>query len=122
MSNANDSIAEPMTSSVVRRYYDVIVKSPTGQPLAGAALKVTLQGDGSLAPGFDSKEIARQTDEGGVAHVTWFRRNIWGRNVKATLSAEVEGAEALIVLEQRDEAPPEEAGPRTTWTPSRRKY
>jgi hypothetical protein len=110
-----------MNSNAVRRYYDVIVKSASGEAVAGEALKVTLVGDGSLAPGFDSKEIARQTDEDGVAHVTWFRRNIWSRNVKCTLSIEA-SSDATISFEQRDEAPPEETGPRMSWTPSRRKF
>ncbi|HLF77369.1 MAG TPA: hypothetical protein VJB57_07735 [Dehalococcoidia bacterium] len=122
MSNASVEIAEPMVSNTVRRYYDVAVKSASGEPVAGEALKVTLQGDGSLYPTFDSKEIARQTDEDGVAHVTWYRRNIWGRNVKCTLTVEASSADVSVALEQREEPPPEETGPRMSWTPTRRRF
>jgi hypothetical protein len=112
-----------MVSNTVRRYYDVLVKSPAGEPLEGVQLKVTLRGDGSLSPTFDSKEILRHTDADGVAHVTWFRRNIWGRNVKCVLAVEATDADgAGIALEQRDEPPPEETGPRTGWTPTRRRF
>src|SRR4051794_7111307 len=79
------AIEEPMTSTRVRIYWQIALKTASGEPAADTDLRVNLTGDGSLAPQFDSKEVARHTDENGVAHVTWYRRNIWTRTAKAKM-------------------------------------
>ena len=122
MSTTEVSIAESATSSNARLYWQIALKSASGEPAPGVEIKITLAGDGSLAPQFDSKEVFRLTEEDGTANVTWYRRNIWGRSVKATLtvSRPVEGQS--VALEAMSEAPAEMIGPRTEWTPQRRRW
>jgi hypothetical protein len=122
MSSESVAIAEPVVTNTSRLYYEISLRSATGEPVSDQELKVALAGDGSLAPGFDSKEIVRRTGEDGVAHVTWYRRNIWGRAVKATLTVSAASEDAQLRIEQRDEPPPEETGPRTGWTLQRRRF
>ena len=86
MSSASVSIFEPANSAVARITYEITLKGSNGEPLEGEEVTVTLEGDGSLQTGFSSKELRRTTDADGVERVTWFRRGIYGRNVKATLS------------------------------------
>ena len=118
MSNEHVLISQPASSNTVRLYWSLTVKAADGKHLAGEEATVTLAGSGSLAPGFDSKEIKRLTDENGEAHVTWYRRNIWGRAVNATMTIEAPNA-ASIAIEELPEAPPEMQGPNTGWTPRR---
>ena len=122
MTTAEVSIAESATSSNVRLYWQIVVKSASGEPAPGAEVKVNLVGDGSLAPQFDSKEVSRVTEEDGTANVTWYRRNIWGRGVKATLTVSAPEESQSVALEAMSEAPAELIGPRTEWTPQRRRW
>src|SRR6266498_3964257 len=107
MTTAEVSIAESATSSNVRLYWQIVVKSASGEPAPGAEVKVNLVGDGSLAPQFDSKEVSRVTEEDGTANVTWYRRNIWGRGVKATLSVSAPEESQSVALEAMSEPPAE---------------
>ena len=116
------AIAEPMQSTRVRIYWQITLKSASGEPVADTELRVTLVGDGSLAPQFDSKEVVRRTDENGVCNVTWFRRNIWTRMAKATMTIVPPDESLSAELEELAEAPQEMVGPKMEWTPQRRRW
>lgn len=122
MSSAEVSIEESATSSNARLYWQIALKSASGEPMGGVEVKVTLVGDGSLAPQFDSKEVFRITEEDGTANVTWYRRNIWGRGVRATLTVSAPEEGQSMALEAMSDAPAEMVGPRTEWTPQRRRW
>jgi hypothetical protein len=77
----------------------------SGQPATAEEVKVTLVGDGSLQPGHDAKQLVRETDASGVASVTWYRRSIFGRDIKATLTVESSHSDCAVTLEPV-EAPP----------------
>jgi len=122
MSTAEVSIAESATSSNARLYWRIALKTASGEPAPGVEFKITLVGDGSLAPQFDSKEVFRTTEDDGTANVTWYRRNIWGRGVKAALTVSSPENGQSLALEAMSEAPSEMVGPRTEWTPQRRRW
>ena len=67
--------------------YRLTLRDASGQPLAGDVV-LSVEGDGSLQPGHDAKTITRETDAQGEVLFAWFRRSIFGRDVKATVSAE----------------------------------
>jgi hypothetical protein len=73
--------AEDPTS---RLHYKATV-TRSGQPASGE-IRVVLEGDGSLQPGHSAKELVRETDASGAALITWYRRSIFGRDIKATLT------------------------------------
>jgi hypothetical protein len=77
----------------------------SGRPATAEDVKVTLVGDGSLQPGHDAKQLVRETDASGVASVTWYRRSIFGRDIKATLTVESSHSDSSVMLEPV-EAPP----------------
>jgi hypothetical protein len=77
----------------------------SGQPAPAEEVKVILVGDGSLQPGHDAKQLVRESDASGVASVTWYRRSIFGRDIKATLTVESSHSDCAVTLEPV-EAPP----------------
>jgi hypothetical protein len=80
--------------------YKVTLKDAGGQPLAGKDVVLAVDGDGSLQQGFNAKQIVRETNANGEIAFSWFRRSIFGRDVKATVSAEPKDLpDALITLE-----------------------
>jgi hypothetical protein len=114
MASTEISIALGAADQTARLLYDLILKRKDGAAASGAEVLVRLEGDGSLAPAFDAKEQRRVTDDEGVVDVTWYRRSIFGRNVKAKLSASIEGDYELSMQ-------PGEPEPvvHTSWTPKR---
>jgi hypothetical protein len=68
--------------------YKVTLRDGTGQALAAKDVLLAVEGDGSLQPGHDAKSITRETNAEGEILFSWFRRSIFGRDVKATVSAE----------------------------------
>ena len=120
MASASVSILEPEKSSTSRHVYRLLLRDGRGEPLAGEEVVVTLQGDGSLAPGFSSKEVRREMDESGAALVTWYRRGIYGRDIKAALSAMAAPSGASISFERlSDEEVAALDGPRIVHARSR---
>jgi hypothetical protein len=85
-------------SNTVRISFRFTARKADGAPLTGEECTVTLEGDGSLAPRHDSKRILRTTNSEGVAEVVWYRRGIYGRDVRATLNVDspVEGSSVSI--------------------------
>jgi hypothetical protein len=84
--------------------FKLVVKQPDGTALSGEECTVTLEGDGSLAPRHDSKRILRTTNAEGTAEVTWYRRGIYGRDVRATLSVESAVADSNVTIQQNTPA------------------
>jgi hypothetical protein len=122
MSAVSESISEPADSAVGRLNYELIV-TRAGQPVAGEEIVVRLEGDGSLAPSFSSKEIRRETDAEGRALITWYRRGIYGRRVRATITAEAPGDGPNLALEPiTGERAEQLAGPRISNVPHRWRF
>src|SRR5438309_4208119 len=93
-------IFEPAGGGAGRHTYVASVKKENGEPLAGVDVKIAMRGDGSLAPAMSSAEIYRETDAAGKARFTWYRRSIFSRDVKATLSLSVAAADASLSFEE----------------------
>ena len=89
MSSVSVSIAVEASDPTVRLTYRASIKQSDGSPLAGREVTFTLDGDGSLQPRHHAKSLIREIDSEGAAEVTWFRRSIFGRPLRATLSVEV---------------------------------
>ncbi|HEY4684596.1 MAG TPA: hypothetical protein VII57_00985 [Dehalococcoidia bacterium] len=120
MSSESVSISEPDKSLVSRHVYRLTLRDASGQPLVGKEVVVALQGDGSLAPGFSSKEVRREMDEAGAALVMWYRRGISGRDVKAVLSVTDAPPDSSVAFERlSDEKAAELDGPRISHIRSR---
>ena len=120
MSTANLTIAETKLSNVGQLHLEVLLQTAAGEPVAGEDVTFSVEGDGSLAPTFDSKTMRRETNSEGIAKATWYRRGIFGRDVKATVGASAEGDRQLSL---RALSPDEvNAGPRTSWTPVQHRF
>jgi hypothetical protein len=111
------SIFEPKTSTTVRLTYQVSLRDADGKPVAGEVV-LKLEGDGSLSPAYSSKEIKRELDDSGTASLTWYRRGIYHRDVKATLSVEPPQADQTVMLELDPEGSANEV-PWVSWVPNR---
>ena len=118
MSSASVFISEPANSATARLTYQLVVKRPDGAPLTGEEVVVSLEGDGSLQSGFSSKEVKRTTDEDGIERVSWYRRGIYGRPVKATLSVSSTSPDSAVTLERVEDESTE--GNWISWAPRRR--
>ena len=101
-STASVEIFEPITSGVGRHAYVLTLIGADGQPLAGQEVSIRMDGSGSLAPSFSSYEIRRETDAAGQARFTWYRRSIYGRDVRAKVAVGLEKAGCQILLEETD--------------------
>lgn len=117
MSIASTKIFTEKSSNVGRMYFRISARQADGSPLKGVELRITLEGDGSFQPNFDSKSVARVTDAEGSAEVTWYRRNIFSRDVKATLTVTSPDQNSTVAVEET-EAPSEL---KTGWTPRQRR-
>ena len=81
-------------------YFRIAARKADGTPLAGVELRVTLEGDGSFQHNFDSKSVVRVPDADGNAEVTWYRRSIFGRDIKGTITVSSPVATRTITLQQ----------------------
>jgi hypothetical protein len=113
---ASLSIFEAMTSNVSQLHFEATLTGSDGQPVTGEDVIFRVEGDGSFSSKLDSKEVARETNAEGRARVTWYRRSIFNRDVKATLSA-APAREGLEVSLQQLGQDAVNLGPRTSWTP-----
>jgi hypothetical protein len=98
---ASAQISEAQTSLVSRYSFELTITQPDGTPVAGSEAVAVLEGDGSFAPNFSSKEIRRVTNEQGKASFVWYRRSIYGRDVKATVN--VSTVDESLSLEMTNE-------------------
>ncbi len=83
--------------------YLLTLRDADGQILAGKNVVITCEGDGSLQPGHDAKELTRETNAEGQARFQWFRRGIFGRDVKAILNLEAPDLpDSVVTLESTE--------------------
>jgi len=104
---ASVQIDEPVTSSVSKHVYKVSLKDGDGQPVTGEELTISMTGSGGFAPSFHSDEIKRTTDEAGEAEFTWYRRGIFTRGVKATVSVTASSSDRTVTVERVTETGPD---------------
>jgi hypothetical protein len=105
VSSASYSIFTESGSNTVRSNFRFFVKKQDGTPVSGEECTITLEGDGSLAPRHDSKRIFRTTNSDGAADVVWYRRGIYGRDVRATLTVEAPVTDATVTIETTEPEP-----------------
>ncbi len=96
-------IAEAVSAEETKLAFKLRLTNAKGTPLAGREVSVELQGDGSFAINFSAKEIKRLTDEAGEAVVVWFRRGIYGRKLRGTISGRPDDGEGALAWEPTEE-------------------
>jgi hypothetical protein len=103
-STATFIIEEPQASAVGKRSFALRITTADGAPVAGVEVIIGLEGDGSFAQGFSSKEIKRTTGADGSASFAWHRRGIYGRNVRGILSiAAPTDGQSVEIIEVEEE-------------------
>jgi hypothetical protein len=100
--NLSIEIVEAKSSNVARRCFAVRVSKADGSPAAGTTVSIALEGPGSLAYAFSAKEQRRETDANGAIKVDWYRKGIFDRDIKATITAGVEASDANLAYEEVD--------------------
>lgn len=83
--------------------YLVTLRDAEGQVLGGKDIVITCEGDGSLQYAHNAKQLVRETNAEGQVKFQWFRRGIFGRDVKAVVT--VEGRDlpdSVVTLEPTD--------------------
>jgi hypothetical protein len=93
-------IFEPSTGGAGRHTYALSLRKADGSPAPGEDVAITMEGGGSLAPNFTSSEIHRETDAGGTARFTWYRRSIYGRDVRASLTVRATTPGLALAVEE----------------------
>ena len=68
--------------------YLLTLRDANGNIIAGKDVLITCEGDGSLQSAHNAKELVRETDAEGQVKFQWFRRGIFGRDVKAIVTVE----------------------------------
>ena len=96
---ASIEISEHRSSNVARRAFAIRVTGKDGSPVAGTTVEITLEGPGSLAYAFSAKDQRKETDANGTTKIDWYRKGIFDRDIKATISASasVDGADVSYV-------------------------
>ena len=97
--NVSIEIVEAKSSNVARRAFAIRVLKADGSPAAGQTVEITLEGPGSLAYAFSAKDQRKETDANGTFKIDWFRKGIFDRDIKATITASSsdEGADVSYV-------------------------
>ncbi|HEU0075850.1 MAG TPA: hypothetical protein VFS30_17765 [Dehalococcoidia bacterium] len=83
--------------------YLLTLRDAEGQVLVGKDVVITCEGDGSLQYSHNAKQLVRETNAEGQVKFQWFRRGIFGRDVKAVVT--VEGRDlpdSVVTLEPTD--------------------
>ena len=106
MNSVSLPISVDASEPTVRLIYRVTVLNASGEPVSGEEVRVRLEGDGSLQPRHDAKELPRETGRDGSAEVVWYRRSIFGRNLKATISVAAPREGLEVKLEATGAVPP----------------
>ena len=98
-SKVSIEIVEARSSNVARRGFAIHIENADGSPAAGAGLEITLDGPGSLAYAFSAKDQRKETDASGTTKIDWYRKGIFDRDIKATITAatSIEGADISFV-------------------------
>jgi hypothetical protein len=97
--NVTIEISEPRSSNVARRAFAIRVTKPDGSAAAGTTIEITLEGPGSLAYAFSAKDQRKETNADGQTKIDWYRKGIFDRDIKATITAgtSIEGADVSYV-------------------------
>jgi hypothetical protein len=97
--NMSIEIVEAKTTNIARRAFAIRVTRADGSPAAGTTVEVTLDGPGSLAYAFSAKDQRKETDASGTTKIDWYRKGIFDRDIKATITAgtSIEGADVSYV-------------------------
>src|SRR6187401_1151038 len=93
-------ITEPRSSNIARRSFAIHVKNADGSPAAGGTIEITLDGPGSLAYAFSAKDQRREADANGIVKLDWYRKGIFDRDIKATISIAASAAGATLTYEE----------------------
>ena len=97
---ASIEINEAKTSNVARRTFALRVTKSDGSPVAGAGIEIALDGPGSLAYAFSAKDQRREADASGTVKIDWYRKGIFDRDIKATISIAASAADAALSYEE----------------------
>lgn len=100
--NVSIEIVEAKTSNVARRAFAVRVTKPDGSPAAGATLSIELNGPGSLAYAFSAKDQRREADANGTIKIDWYRKGIFDRDIKGTITVTARLEDADVAFEEVD--------------------
>ena len=100
--NLSIEIVEAKTSNVARRAFAIRVTRPDGSPAAGETLEITLDGPGSLAYAFSAKDQRREADTNGTIKIDWYRKGIFDRDIKATVTVATKLDGANVSYEEVD--------------------
>ena len=79
--------------------YKATLRDANGQILAGKDIVITCEGDGSLQTAHNAKQLTRETNADGEVKFQWFRRGIFGRDVKAVINVEGKDPGTAVTLE-----------------------
>src|SRR6187200_3724522 len=93
-------IVEAKSSNVARRGFAIHVKNADGSAAAGAGIEITLDGPGSLAYAFSAKDQRREADANGTVKIDWYRKGIFDRDIKATITVAATAPDAAVSYEE----------------------
>jgi hypothetical protein len=93
-------ISEAKSSNVARRGFAIKVSNADGSPAPGALIEVALDGPGSLAYAFSAKDQRREADANGIIKIDWYRKGIFDRDIKGTISVTTPVAGAGLSYEE----------------------
>ena len=79
--------------------YQLTLRDAGGNALSGKDVLIHCEGDGSLQPAHNAKDLVRETNADGQIKFQWFRRGIFDRNVKAVITVEGRDPESVVTLE-----------------------
>ena len=82
--------------------YVATLQDANGQVLAGKDVVITCEGDGSLQSAHNAKQLTREANAEGQVKFQWFRRGIFGRDVKATINVEGRDPGSVVTLESTE--------------------
>jgi hypothetical protein len=82
--------------------YVATLHDANGQVLAGKDVVITCEGDGSLQSAHNAKQLTREANAEGQVKFQWFRRGIFGRDVKATINVEGRDPGSVVTLESTE--------------------
>jgi hypothetical protein len=86
--SASAEIFIEATEPKARFDYVATLHDADGNVLAGKDIVINCEGDGSLQPAHNAKQLVRETNAEGQVKFQWFRRGIFGRDVKAVINVE----------------------------------
>ena len=99
-SKVSIEIVEAKSSNVARRGFAIHIKNADGSPAAGGSIEITLDGPGSLAYAFSAKDQRREADANGTVKIDWYRKGIFDRDIKATVSVAANSPDATVSYEE----------------------